>query len=52
MDDSEEVLVEDSCEVTGPGAVIEGALTAVVVGLPENVLVPELAEEPSEHKLL
>lgn len=52
-DDSEDVWVDDVCEVTGPTAVLVVALTVVVVDWPENVLVPKLAEElPSVHKLL
>lgn len=51
-DDSEDVWVDDVWEVTGPGAVLVVALTVVVVDEPENVLAPELAEEPSVHKLL
>lgn len=51
-DDSDDVWVDDIWEVTGPDAVLVVALTAVVVDWPENVLAPELAEEPLVHKLL
>lgn len=55
LDSEDDVWVDDEVwEVTGPGAVLVVALTVVVVDEPENVLVlaPELAEEPSVHKLL